>query len=361
MISFGMMSLSLKSELTYFTEIARRANPDMFTCFRFSPAKIHPVTELVTGEKFDHKKGCWVKSEFPLPMIVYDRCFYTSDPSSKQAKAIVKWLKKKADITFLGNGLPNKWAIYQVLSKSSLSPYIPKTILADSGKDVVGQLELMNKAILKPIFGSGGAGIYKIEKSGGKFEISADLGGRLSTKTFNSASETEGWLDSLFCKKEYMMQPYLPLSDSQDCPFDIRVLLQKDREKQWIVRGKGIRRGSKDGILSNLRTGGEVLPFEEYSNSLNIRTKRFILHELEEILSKLPGILEASFPRLFELGVDIGVSKDHALWVLDTNSKPGRKVIASTNPDLKEVLYNAPLEYARMLSETLPEREEHQL
>lgn len=361
MISFGMMSLSLKSELTYFTEIARRANPDMFTCFWFSPAKIHPVTELVTGEKFDHKKGCWVKSEFPLPMIVYDRCFYTNDPSSKQAMAIVKWLKKKTDITFLGNGLPNKWAIYQVLSKSSLSPYIPKTILADSGKNVVDQLDQMNMAVLKPIFGSGGAGIYKIKKSGGEFEISADLGGRLSTKTFHSTSETEDWLDSLFCKKEYMMQPYLQLSDSQDCPFDIRVLLQKDHEKQWIVRGKGIRRGSKDGILSNLRTGGEILPFEEYANSLNIRTKRFISHELEEILSKLPSILEASFPPLFELGIDIGVSKDHALWVLDTNSKPGRKVIASTNPDVKEVLYNAPLEYARMLSETLPEREEQHL
>ncbi|WP_213365698.1 YheC/YheD family protein [Mesobacillus boroniphilus] len=361
MISFGMMSLSLKSELTYFTEIARRANPNEFTCFRFSPATIHPVTQLVSGEKFDHMKDCWLKAEFKIPTIVYDRCFYTNDPASKQAMAIVKWLKNKGDITFLGNGLPNKWAIYEVLSKSSLSPYIPKTILAGSGKDVIAQLEEMKNAVLKPIFGSGGAGIYKIEKSGREFEISADLGGRLSTKTFHSTSETVDWLDNLFSKKEYLMQPYIQLSDSQHYPFDIRVLLQKDNEEKWIVRGKGIRRGSKDGILSNLSTGGEILPFEEYANSLNIRTKRFILHELEEILSKLPGILEASFPRLFELGVDIGVSKDHALWVLDTNSKPGRKVITSTNPDQKEVLYKAPLEYARVLSEILPEREEQHL
>jgi glutathione synthase/RimK-type ligase-like ATP-grasp enzyme len=361
MISFGMMSLSLKSEQTYFTEIARRANPNLFTCFRFSPAKIHPVTELVSGEKFDHMKGCWVKSDFPLPMVIYDRCFYTNDPSSKQAMAIVKWLKNKADITFLGNGLPNKWAIYQVLSKSSLSPYIPKTILAASGKAVASNLEEMNKAVLKPIFGSGGAGIYKIEKSGREFTVSAEAGGRLSTKTFHSTSETEDWLDRLFSKKEYMLQPYLQLSDSQNCPFDIRVLLQKDHEDKWIVRGKGVRRGNKDGILSNLSAGGEILPFEEYANSLNTRTKKFILHELEEILSTLPGILEASFPRFFELGVDIGVSKDHALWILDTNSKPGRKVITSTNPDMKEVLFKAPLEYARMLSEILPEREEQHL
>ena len=361
MISFGMMSLSLKSEISYFTEIARRANADSFTCFRFSPTKIHPITEMVTGERFDQKKDCWVKAEFPLPSIIYDRCFYADDSASKQAMAIVKWLKKKTDITFLGNGLPNKWDIYQVLSKSTLSPYIPNTILAGSGKAVIAKLNTMKKAILKPIFGSGGTGIYKIEKAGRKFEISADIGDRLITKNFPSTSETEEWLDSLFSKKEYMLQPYLTLSDPENCPFDIRVLLQKDHEQKWIVRGKGIRRGCKDGILSNLRAGGEILPFEEYAESLDMRTRRFISLELEEILSKLPGILEASFPRLFELGIDIGVSKDHALWVLDTNSKPGRKVISATNPDLKEVLYNAPIEYASVLAKNLPEREEQHL
>lgn len=361
MISFGMMSLSLKSEYSYFTEIARRANPGTFTCYRFSPAKIHPITELVTGEKFDHQKNCWITAEFPLPMVIYDRCFYTNDTVSKQSKAIVKWLKNRNDITFLGNGLPNKWAIYEALSKSDLSPYIPKTILAESGKTVTTQLKKWSSAILKPVFGSGGAGIYKIEKSGTQFEIFADYGGRLVTKTFNSASEAEDWLNPIFSKKEYMLQPYLELSDSQNSPFDIRVLLQKNNQDQWVLLGKGIRRGHKDGILSNLTAGGEIMPFDDYINGLDSYRKSFILHELEEILSMLPGILESSFPRLFELGVDIGVSKDHALWVLDTNSKPGRKVITTSNPELVEVLYHAPLEYAKRLSETLPEREGQQI
>ncbi|WP_176167299.1 YheC/YheD family endospore coat-associated protein [Mesobacillus jeotgali] len=361
MISFGMMSRSLNSERNYFTEIARQANPGIFTCFRFSPGKIHPITEKVSGEKFDHENDKWIRSEFPLPKIIYDRCFYTNDPGSKQSMSIVKWLKNRKDISFLGNGLPNKWAIYEVLSKSSLAPYIPQTILATEGKSIIDQLKKWNPAILKPVFGSGGAGIYKVHLSGTKFTISADLDGTLSEKIFNSTSETESWLDRLCSKHEYMMQPYLELSDSQNCPFDIRVLLQKDRQDQWVLRGKGIRRGHKDGILSNLTAGGEVLSFADYEGSLDFRSKRFILHELEEILSVLPEVLEASFPRLFELGIDIGVSKDKALWVLDTNSKPGRKVITSIHPDLKDVLYKAPLEYALALSDTLPEREGHHL
>ena len=357
MISFGMMSRSFNSERTYFTEIAKRANPDIFTCYRFAPAKIHPITEMVAGEKFDHEKEKWVKAEFLLPKVIYDRCFYANDHESKQSMAIVKWLKNREDITFLGNGLPNKWSIYEVLSRSALAPYIPETILVPSGKAVIVQLKKWSTAILKPVFGSGGAGIYKIKNSGRKFAILAEADGRLSEKVFLSTSETEAWLDRLCSKNEYMMQPYLELSDSHNCPFDIRVLLQKDRGDKWIMRGKGIRRGHKDGILSNLAAGGEIQAFEDYAGSLDFRTRKFLSLELEEILSMLPGILEASFPRLFELGIDIGVSKDKALWVLDTNSKPGRKVITSLNPDLKEILYKAPLEYAMTLSEILPERE----
>lgn len=358
MISFGMMSLNLNSELPYFTEIARRANPQVFTCFRFAPTKIHPLTQMAMGERFEHEKDRWVKAEFPIPEILYDRCFYTDDLASKQTMAIVKWLKSRSDITFLGNGLPNKWAIYEVLSLSPLAPYIPKTLRATGGKMVTAQLKELKKAILKPAFGSGGAGIYSIEKQGTNYVVSADQGVQLTEKAFHSTSETEDWLNRLFSKREYLIQPYLELADSQNCPFDIRVLLQKDNTGNWALRGKGIRRGTKDGILSNLNAGGEILPFEEYVNSLNFKSKKFILHELEEILSRLPGILEASFPRLFELGVDIGVSKDNALWVLDTNSKPGRKVIAATNPELKDTLYKAPLEYASLLAKNMSEREE---
>ncbi|KIY21922.1 MULTISPECIES: YheC/YheD family endospore coat-associated protein [Mesobacillus] len=361
MISFGMMARSFNSEHRYFTEIARRANPEKFTCFRFSPANIQPITEVVMGEKYDAKKGKWEKAQFPLPTIIYDRCFYATDLESKQAMAIVKWLKNRKDITFLGNGLPNKWRIYEVLSSSKLAPYVPETILAASGKTVLAQLNKWNTAILKPVFGSGGAGIFKIKYSDRKFTLSADVNGRLSETVFGSTSETENWLNRLFKKNEYMIQPYLALSDSQNRPFDIRILLQKDRSDNWVLRGKGIRRGHQDGILSNLAAGGEIVAFEDFVGSLDVRTRNFLSLELEEILSILPGILEASFPRLFELGIDIGVSKDYALWVLDTNSKPGRKVITSIDPELKEVLYQAPLEFAMLLSQTLPEREEQHL
>jgi glutathione synthase/RimK-type ligase-like ATP-grasp enzyme len=361
MISFGMMSLNNRIEDAYFTEIARRANPEVFTCYRFAPSKIHPVTQLVTGERFDHGTNRWVGDEFPIPKFLYDRCFYIDDIASKQSMSIVKWLKNRHDITFIGSGLPNKWAIYETLANSSLSPYIPKTLQAISGKMVVNQLRRWGKSILKPAFGSGGAGIYSLEHTGPEFVLSADFGNKLVRKSFATKKETEDWLEQLCKKKEYLLQPCLELIDAQSCPFDIRVLLQKDQTGAWSVRGKGVRRGNPDGILSNLSVGGEIRSFEEYANSLNDKSRKFLQLELDEILSKLPGILENSFPRLFELGVDIGVARDHSLWILDTNSKPGRKVVTHTNPELKEILYRAPVDYAFYLFKNMSEREEQHL
>lgn len=358
MISFGMMSLNLKSELSYFTEIARRANGDNVICYRFTPSDISPISQLAKGEKFDPTKDAWVRAEFPIPNFLYDRCFYSDDLISKQSMAIVKWLKSRDDLTFIGNGLPNKWAIYESLSKSPLSPYIPETIKVTCGKMVIAKVNSWGKLLLKPTFGSGGAGIYRVEKKGQTFTISADLGGKISDKTIDSESEAEVWLDQLFDKKEYLAQRYLKLTDSQNRPFDIRILMQKDMAGRWTVRGKGIRRGSENGILSNLRAGGMVLPLEDYVSSLSQRSRIFILHELEEILSELPAILESTFPRLFELGIDISISKDLALWILDTNSKPGRKVLLQNNPEMKDILYKAPIEYALFLAKNLSEREE---
>lgn len=358
MISFGMMSLNYLAEDAYFTGIARHADPAEVTCFRFSPAKIHPMTQLVTGERFDQGLDHWVKDEFPLPEFLYDRCFYGDDLVSKQSMSIVKWLKNRQDITFIGSGLPNKWAIYEALAASSLSPYIPKTLQAASGKLVMNELRRMGKSILKPAFGAGGAGIFSLEHAGPEIVLSADSGAAMNRKAFSSKKEAEDWLDQLCKKKAYLLQPYLQLTDADERPFDIRVLLQKDLTGAWKIRGKGIRRGKAGGILSNLTAGGEILSYEEYADGLNDKTRKFLHHELEEILSKLPVLLEDTFPKLFELGVDIGVARDQSLWVLDTNSKPGRKVVTRTDPELKEILYRAPVEYALYLHKNMSEREE---
>lgn len=159
------------------------------------------------------------------------------------------------------------------------------------------------------------------------------------------------WLDQLLNRNAYIMQAHLPLANKEDQPFDIRAFLQKNPNEEWNIIEKGVRIGEKGRIISNLSAGASIFPFEDWFQTAHFPLKGFLKQEMEEILTLLPSILENSFSALFEIGVDIGISPNGSLWILDVNSKPGRKVIMTAYPHLCEKLYKAPILYAAKLAD----------
>jgi hypothetical protein len=75
MITFGIMTLNMESETSYIDQIAKLADSCEMECFRFIPSKINPHTLLVKGKKFNAKEQTWAEGDFPIPSILYDRCF----------------------------------------------------------------------------------------------------------------------------------------------------------------------------------------------------------------------------------------------------------------------------------------------
>jgi len=134
--------------------------------------------------------------------------------------------------------------------------------------------------------------------------------------------------------------------------------MQKDEHGKWVVRGKGIRVGLNGRIVSNVSAGGSIIPFSDWVNEN--APSPFLMKEINYILSLLPHVLEETFPPLFEIGVDIGMAKDGSLWILDVNSKPGRKVIVTTSPELKPALEEAPILYAKHLLEQKRRLNDHE-
>jgi glutathione synthase/RimK-type ligase-like ATP-grasp enzyme len=349
-ITLGIMSLSIDSENNYITEVAKRAETCGIECFRFLPSKINPVTHSVLGKKYDSAAGTWKDEEAPLPKLLYDRCFYGDDEHSKQCIPIVSWLKNRNDITFLGYGLPNKLDLYEALKDSILSPYLPYTQRAEDEETVLSELAKHKKLILKPINGSQGYGIYYLKESQKNYHVKTEKQKKIISRIFPNERKLVQWLRPLIRQRAYLVQPYLELSNGDLQPFDIRILLQKNEQGKWTERGKGIRTGLTGGILSNLSAGGAVSNFETWVSALPAPTREYVSNELRYIIKNLTELLEKTFLPLFEVGLDIGFAKNGSLWILDMNSKPGRKVILSTQPDLLETLYRAPLLYAKFIS-----------
>jgi glutathione synthase/RimK-type ligase-like ATP-grasp enzyme len=357
LLAFGIMSLNLESESDYFKEIAMLAESCGMECFRFIPSQINPHTLHVKGKKFDAKAKAWIDEEFPIPPILYDRCFYGEDDHSKQCLPIISWLKNRKDITFLGYGLPNKLDLYNVLKNTPLSPYLPPTQHASNTKLIIKELAAKKKLILKPTNGAHGYGIYSLKKNDKTYHVKTEKQKQIVSRIFPNEAKLLQWLQSIITKRQYLVQPYLELVTNEMQPFDIRVLLQKDKQGNWGELVRGIRIGNTGGIVSNLSAGGSCTAFSEWVSALPKAKAEYIMEELDYILSELPPLLENAFLPLFELGVDIGIAQNGSIWILDINSKPGRKVLLQTRPDLKDTLYLAPLIYGKYLSQAdLPER-----
>ncbi|MEH7072447.1 YheC/YheD family endospore coat-associated protein [Neobacillus drentensis] len=351
MIAFGVMSVKLESEQSYINDIANLAESCGMQCFRFIPTKINPLTLQVKGKKFNSQTKSWIEDEFPLPAIIYDRCFYGDDEHSKQCLPIVSWLKTRTDLTFLGYGLPNKLELYESLKTTVLSAYLPLTQLASNPDIVLNELTARKRIILKPTNGSQGNGIYYLKKNKKSIHVKTEKQKNIISRIFPDESKLIKWLEPFLNKRQYLLQPYLELANDELKPFDLRILLQKDMDGKWGEMGRGIRIGSTGGILSNLSAGGTVLPYPDWSATFPQAKKEYINQELDYILSRLPLILENAFLTLFEIGIDIGIAKDGSIWILDINSKPGRKVLLHTRPDIKETLNLAPLLYGKHLSQ----------
>ncbi|WP_379970114.1 YheC/YheD family protein [Ectobacillus sp. sgz5001026] len=344
----GLLSLRIHQEHEYFTEIAKRSKRYQIPVVRFTPSHIDPSTEMVTGLLFNHETQDWKKETFPLPSYIYDRCFYNQSSASKAAKPIVEWLKKRPQTVFLGHGLPDKLQLYSILSKNPMiSPYLPITKQATIDR-VWNTLLKTRELVLKPMNGSQGNGYCHLSLR--RHEINIKMQQKeIQRYTFSSKDAFLTWLSKLLQDKPYIQQPFLSIQENSQ-PFDIRILLQKNEEGLWTEAGRAVRIGEAHSLVSNLAAGSQPISYDEWKRTLAKHTGIMLEEAIVTLIKTVPETLEKELPPLFELGLDLSLDRGHAVWLLDINSKPGRKVLLASNPSCKEQLYGAPLAYCRYLA-----------
>ncbi|WP_110113829.1 YheC/YheD family protein [Bacillus sp. CGMCC 1.16541] len=350
MLSLGFLTLHPQQDIEFSTSLAKRAHQQGIDVYRFTPTSINPVDEQVMGVCYDAKQDKWVETTFSIPSFIYDRCYYRRDTLSKKARPIVQWLKSKKDVTFLGYGLPSKWEVYTKLKQHpDLAPYLPFTTQVQSAVEIIDLLNEHSRLLVKPINGSQGRNIFVVLKDRKGVQVKFHSTTGIEIIRFQQIEDFTTWASRKLLKHQYVAQPYLQIGRFQNAPFDIRILFQKDENGQWKEMGRGIRKGKEDSIVTNISHGAEVSSFSTWLNRLHPVQRDFVSAEINSICAQLPEALEQSFPRLCELGIDLCVCNDFSVWILDLNSKPGRKTIIQMNPENETVLYDHLLSYCRHL------------
>jgi hypothetical protein len=354
--TLGVMALYLEGgkleELAYFRKLSTAGKKLGLNVIVFTPEDVNDETKQILAWLYDDASGSWIRKRVRFPDIIYDRCRYQR---SFRFQLLRKFRTDYPNLLYMSRPLLHKWGIHQVLYKSkSIRYYLPETVHYQSHAGLLRMLEKHGLLYVKPIDGTGGRGILRIEKQEpGTFLIQGrERSRRIITPFTVSGSQLGTRLAKWDLVRRYLIQQGIQLKLPDGRVHDYRLLIQKNGSGQWEVTGSAGRIGAKRSITSNLHGGGSAVSTPRL---LRMRfTSELRIREIEEDMERLAYLvvkhLEKQFGSMCELALDIAVDGSGRVWLLEINPKPAREVfsrVGESETYRKAVL--RPLEYALFL------------
>lgn len=173
---------------------------------------------------------------------------------------------------------------------------------------------------LKPRLGGGGFGVYKVTKQGSSYVLHYGAYRRKYTKP----SQLYRALEQRCRGKQYIMQQGINLLQISSRLVDFRVVLLK-QQKEWVYMGVMGKLAAKHKFVTNQANGGHAIRFKRaLTLGLNYTEKqcKTIHDQLRSTCMAIAKTMNAKFKNITELGIDIGIDRNGAIWLLEANTKP---------------------------------------
>lgn len=149
----------------------------------------------------------------------------------------------------------------------------------------------------------------------------------------------------------YVLQEGLGLALYYGNPYDFRALVQKGASGRWQVAGLVARIAPEGGVITSPRSGGLVAsPDRVLAHSFGPPGGRKVLGDLAETCIRIAQRLEDVYGRCVELGLDMGVTRDGRVKLIEANGRP-LKVSLSRLRDagVDAAIFRYPVHYAAAL------------
>ncbi|MDQ7794448.1 MAG: YheC/YheD family protein [bacterium] len=316
--------------------VTRRGGSAGVVAYLLMPGRID--WENLTARGTYRQRGRWRGAVLPLPDVVYDR---VSSRRHEGLPEVAEARRRLAEVVPAGYFPPSflgKLEAHNLLASSPrLAPYLPATepFSVDNLERMLSQYRVV---YLKPDGGSLGRGIIRVRRlPGGRvaFRFARRGGGRArSPQALANRLKTLG-------QRPYLIQQGVPVATCGGRVYDVRVLAQKNSQGRWRVTRHYARVARRGRVVSNISRGGTGLGTWRVVRDAGAR------QTILQLGQDVPPALEAALGQpLGELGVDLGVTRDGRVFIIEVNAKPYRETWGwGSGPT-----FRYPLAYARHLA-----------
>lgn len=225
------------------------------------------------------------------------------------------------------------WNMNKSIRKSVLSKWLKtKAILKDPKvRKLVPETRRMNKTSLnamlirysmvyiKPEHGTYGKGVMRVEKANGSYSYQL----KEKKHVFHSFDSLYQSILRQKRKSLYLVQKGIHLLKYKGRRFDIRVMVQRNRKREWETTGMIGRVAHPRKIVTNYHSGGKPTEVRTLLKSFVSGNK---LSLIEKNLSKIgydaAKVLSRTFPGVDSVGADIGLDAHYHPWIIELNTNP---------------------------------------
>ncbi|EYE89494.1 hypothetical protein Q428_02370 [Fervidicella metallireducens AeB] len=317
--------LKVRESLDFYSEAGLKSG---VLVYFFSLDDIDLTNKSVNGlVRIRDKKGfSYIKRQpLPVPDAIHNRLAVAK--GSINDKKLIELERSVPDIKIINRITKiNKWKIYKILSKDkSVSIYLPKTLRLKSSKNITDMLQEFPFVILKPVGRSLGLGVIKVTKlSSDRFKAYYHLNG----KNLSIQGNIDFILDNLkkiMGRRLYIVQQGIELTTFENCPFDLRVTMQKDSSADWTLSRWYARVASEGSIVTNVSSGGRGVKITKaLYPSLGSKTE-LTLNKIYKASLVICKALDEKIKDIGDLGLDIGIDENGNPYLIEVNFRDFKK------------------------------------
>ncbi|WP_233530904.1 YheC/YheD family protein [Paenibacillus alkalitolerans] len=212
----------------------------------------------------------------------------------------------------------SKWAKFQVLRRhSGAAKHVPYMQLFSSSA-LRGMLSRFSFVVAKPVVGSGGYGVIKIERVG---ESGYRYHYKSRTKVHQSWNGLISDINRIRGSRKYMLQQGIDLATIHGRRVDYRVKLVK-RGSGWKITAVVGRLARPGLFVTNLSRGGTLMKGREALRRTFPRLVKSKKDTMTGVARTCTFLLESRYPGIGELGYDFGIDKRGTVWIFEVNTRP---------------------------------------